>query len=411
MPKSFPGGRSWPASRFFYHIPFSPITQPEQLVIPLWYGGRASVSEGGKVKANSAVGHDRNGLPAFTKLAGKVRAVADFSHLVARPKEFDFPRLSVTVDVDTKQPEAAPPFKPQPRFWELTHQELCARLFQAGVMDIRQAALPDVVLYNALDPEPPLSANLRLLMERPRELLEGMRILNQLHRARWTRIAISRESGQLEARLRTMLASAVNLSLAMLDSVHPQQRPALLKQALSPEEDCAIYGMETALQVREAVVLGLPAATARCTVWNQAARTQANAEVPVGATARQVLGTDEETARHRKLVFGGLLSGRSHYSLEMPVARGTAGVLLLDVPQEQHATACTNCGRCGGICPSRLDPSEIYRAVRDCRTDRVGRLRLVGCLDCGLCSFICPARLELLQQLETGRMLMEGRLR
>ncbi len=401
------------------------------MAIPLWQGGRAAVNPGDKVNAYDVIGYDREGLPVHAPLGGKIRAVGDFPHLLARPKNFDFPRLTVFIDVDRKQAADPPPYRPLPRFWELSHQELCRRLLEAGVMDVCHQDLPRMVIYDALDLEPPLSANLRLLEERTVQLLEGMAVLNQLHNAIRSRLVIPEGQTILEDRLRTLLASSVNLSLHLADRAYPQGHPHLLRKEVFPEGRSAIYGMAQVLRAQEAVVHGRPVVDCHLSVWNLPGRKQRNLVVPVGTPAGYALWTDDlESKAWREtspeagdegvavgpvrdseltLVFGGLLSGRSYYSLEMPVQPDTRGLLLLKQSRPEPSP-CVNCGTCHRICPVGLHPSEIFQ--RTARLD-IRRLRALGlerCLDCGLCSWGCPSKIELMQQIAVGRMLLEGKL-
>lgn len=431
MSRKFPGGRRWPSKGFIYHKKFETVARPPELAVPLWQGGRASVKPGDKVNAFDVIGHDREGLPVHAPLGGKVRGVGDFPHLLARPHKLDFPRLTVFIDVDRRQTADPPPYRPLPRFWELTHQELCQRLLEAGVMDVCHQDLPRMVIYDALDLEPPLSANRQLLEERTVQLLEGMAVLNQLHNAIRSRLVISPGQSGLEARLRALLASSVNLSLHLADRAYPQGHHHLLRQEVFPEDRCAIYGMAQVMRTQEAVVQGRPVVDSHLTAWNMPARTQRNLVVPIGTPAGHALWSDELESKAWRaasptdrdesaavgpdrdsdmtLVFGGLLSGRSYYSLEMPVQPDTRGLLLLRQSRPEPS-ACLNCGACHKLCPVGLHPSEIHLRTARLEVRRLRELGLERCLDCGLCSWSCPSKIELMQQIAVGKMLIEGKL-
>lgn len=424
MKKKFPGGKTWPESNFIYHQPFEVLPDPPKLSLPLWRGGRAAVQPGESLERYALIGHDSRGLPVYAPLAGRVEQVGEFQHLWIRPQGLDFPKLTVTIRADASQPETVPPLGPKPRFWELTHGELCQRLYQAGVMDVRYQDLPPVIIYNALDLEPPLSANLRLLEERTAELIEGMRILNQLHRARFSRIVLCCRQQKLAERLKAMLASAVNTWLHPVEPVYPQEADRLLKEEVCPDDRAAIYDMQQVLWARQAVVLGRPVILRHVTVFNQGLGRARNLEVLLGTPSGYILGVKvasgdgEQSGRShdffdsfadKTLVLGGMLSGRSFYSLEMPVDRETKGVLLI-TRRTLKSKPCHNCGACHSLCPAGLYPSEIAAAVDKGDRRRISALKPEGCLDCGLCAWACPSGLELCQQIEVARMMSAGRL-
>ncbi|MBI4727290.1 4Fe-4S dicluster domain-containing protein [candidate division TA06 bacterium] len=410
MIKSIKGGRAWPHKNFIFDQPIETLPAPMALAIPLWHGGRAVVAKGDKIKANSQVGFDSMGLPVFTGLAGKVTGVADFPDLVARPKSFDFPRTTVFIEAEPDQPPRPPAFEPRPRFWELSKAELADRVFQAGVADLRKDDLEKLLIFDGLGLEPPLSCNVRLLMERPKELLEGMRIVMQIHGSIKARLALSSRMKGLNADLKSLLASAVNISIEKVEPKYPQQHRFLINQSIYQGQPSAIYGMEALLNVRRAVALGQPLATKFCNLGDDTKGQKRLAEVYLGASAAETLSLRPQDYSSLKLISGGLMSGTCYYSLQLPVDRNTAGLLFYrnQAPKENHS--CINCGQCLAICPVGLAPARIYPLVRDGQNEELTRLRPENCLECGLCTYACPSGLLLSHQIKVGKLILEGKL-
>jgi Na+-translocating ferredoxin:NAD+ oxidoreductase subunit C len=410
MTTSIKGGKAWPHKDFIFDQPIEALTAPKSLAITLWQGGRATVAKGDKVRANSQVGFDRNGLPVFTGLAGRVTAVADFPDLVARPKSFDFARTTVFIEADPDQPARPPVFEPRPRFWELSRTELADRVFQAGVADLRKEDLEKLLIFDGLDLEPPLSCNVRLMMERPKELIEGMRIAMQIHGSTRARLVLSSRMNELYATLRSLLASAVNISIQRVEPKYPQQNAYLLNRSVYQGQPSAIYRMEDLLNIRQAVVPGQPLATKFCTLADDTRGQKRLAELYIGTSAAETLSLRPQEYSNLKLISGGLLSGTCHYSLQLPVDRHTSGMMFHRGQPISGNRPCVNCGRCLDICPVGLVPARIYPAVRDGRNDELARLKPENCLECGLCTFGCPSGLLLSHQIKVGKLVLEGRL-
>jgi electron transport complex protein RnfC len=410
MVKSIRGGRAWPHKHFLFDRPISGVPRPAWLAIPLWHGGKPAVKKGEQVKAGSVVGHDRNGLPVFTALAGRVTEVGDFPHLVARPRNFDFTRTTVFIEVSPEQEPQAPPFPPQPRFWELSKAELTERLFRAGVTDLRDRELPRHLVFDGMDTEPPLSCNVRLLMERPQEVILGMRIIMQVHGSEKARLALSPEMKGLNRDMKSLLASAVNISIFRAAPRYPQQHPRLMKDIVYPGRSADIYNIEELLWIKQAVVDGQPLAAKCCTLRNDLRAERQLAWLPIGISAAQALGLDLQEYRNLRLVTGGLLTGQAYYSPEMPVSRDTHGILLLREQAGPEQQACIGCGQCLKICPAGLAPSRIYRLVRDAKREELPGTGLPQCLECGLCTYVCPSGLLLSSQIKVGKLMMEERL-
>ena len=410
MIKSIKGGKAWPHKNFIFDKPIEVLPAPKTLAVALWHGGRAMVAKGDKVKANSQVGSDSNGLPVFTGLAGKVTGVADFPDLVARPKNFDFPRTTVFIKVEDGQAARPPVFDPRPRFWELTKAELAGRIFQAGVADLRQDDLEKLLIFDGLDLEPPLSTNVRLLRERPQALIEGMRIVMQIHGSIKARLVLSSRMKELNSSLKSLLASAVNISIIRVEPKYPQQHGYLIRQSVYQGQPSAIYSMEALINVRRAVVTGQPLATKFCTLGDDTKGAKRLAEIYIGTSAAEALDLRPQDYSNLKLISGGLLSGTCYYSLQLPVDRNTAGLMFYRnlSPKENHP--CINCGQCLAICPVGLAPARIYPLVRDGQVEELASLKPENCLECGLCTHTCPSGLLLSHQIKVAKMVLEGKL-
>lgn len=410
MIKSIKGGKAWPHKHFIFSQPIEAWPAPGNLAITLWHGGRGVVAKGDKLKANSQVGFDQAGLPVFTGLAGKVTSVADFPDLVARPKAFDFSRTTVFIETELEQPARPPAFDPCPRFWKLSQAELADRLFMAGVADLRKDGLEKLLIFDGLDLEPPLSTNVRLLMESPAELIEGMRIVMQIHGSTRARLVLSSRMKGLYDKLRSLLASAVNISIQRVEPKYPQQHGTLIKRSVYQDQPSAIYDMEDLLNARRAVMQGQPLATKFCTVCDDTKGQKRLAELYIGSIASDILELRPVEYSNLKLISGGLLSGTCHYSTRLPVDRNSDGLLLYRGlnPGENHP--CINCGQCLSICPVGLAPARIYPLVRDGQNEELGRLKPENCLECGLCTFICPSGLLLSHQIKVSKLVLEGKL-
>ena len=99
------------------------------------------------------------------------------------------------------------------------------------------------------------------------------------------------------------------------------------------------------------------------------------------------------------------MMGISMRSLDVPVVKGTSGVLALSSrsAMQPAESNCLRCGRCVAACPMHLVPSELDHAVR--RRDYAGFERGGGmnCIECGCCTYDCPASRRLTQTCRDGK--------
>src|SRR5690606_34171504 len=79
---------------------------------------------------------------------------------------------------------------------------------------------------------------------------------------------------------------------------------------------------------------------------------------PISTLVEAAGGLPEDTG---KIVSGGPMMGKALSSLEIPVAKGTSGILL--IPQAEarrkQVVSCIRCGKCVEVCPMGLEPYLI----------------------------------------------------
>ena len=86
--------------------------------------------------------------------------------------------------------------------------------------------------------------------------------------------------------------------------------------------------------------------------------------------------------------------GVAQYSLDVPVSKGTSGIVLLrrDELAQFVGDACIRCGRCVRACPMQLNPSVLSVLVERLHFDDAGRHHVLDCIECGCCAYLCPSR-------------------
>ncbi len=107
----------------------------------------------------------------------------------------------------------------------------------------------------------------------------------------------------------------------------------------------------------------------------------------------------------KKIIFGGPIMGIAIYSENMPVVKGTTGILFFnekDVILEKEKD-CIRCGRCVEACPMGLLPCELHKFIKRREFEKAKEYSLLDCIECGSCAFACPARIKLVQSFKFGK--------
>jgi electron transport complex protein RnfC len=173
-----------------------------------------------------------------------------------------------------------------------------------------------------------------------------------------------------------------------------------------------VQNVASAATIAEVFETGMPLVERVVTVTGRGVRRPANLLVPVGTKLSYVLdacgGLTEDA---REIVFGGPMMGSAQGRLDVPLTKGTTGVVVLtsaDVHAED-ALPCIRCGRCLDACPVYLNPSLLGRMARVGRYEDMEPRHLGDCMLCGCCSYVCPSRIPLSQLFQVSKAMLRRR--
>ena len=169
----------------------SPITEaksPKIVVIPLSQHAGAPckpvVTIGQEVKKGEMIGEPGGfvSAPVHSSVSGKVIAISEFPNAMGRMVN------SIVIENDLKEEWTA--LKDAPDYMNISLEELKEKIKAAGIVGLGGAAFPtavklsppkekpiDVVIINGAECEPYLTADYRLMIEKPKEIIEGLKIL------------------------------------------------------------------------------------------------------------------------------------------------------------------------------------------------------------------------------------------
>ncbi len=101
------------------------------------------------------------------------------------------------------------------------------------------------------------------------------------------------------------------------------------------------------------------------------------------------------------------MMGFAFYDDQIPVLKGTSGILALPQKKRMTQTPCISCGKCIAACPMGLQPTRLYRLIEHREYEQAMKLNLMDCKECGCCSFSCPAHLPLVHGMKLGKKIGE----
>jgi electron transport complex protein RnfC len=395
---------------------------PQRIVVPvsqhIGAPAKPEVAIGDEVKRGQVIGSTTGFVssPVHSSISGKVIAIADFPTSVGRMVQ------SVVIESDGK--DEAVSFNEHPEYSSLSADEIRNIIKDAGIVGMGGAAFPtnvklsppkekpiDAVLINGAECEPYLTADHRLMVEHPKEVVEGLKIIMKSLNVKEGHIGIEENKPDAIEAMEAAVSGEPNIKVWPLEIKYPQGAEKMLIKAIKGREvpskglpmdvGVVVQNVGTALAVYEAVRFGKPLIERVVTVTGSGIKEPSNMMVRVGTLMSDVIeqfgGLVEGAV---KVISGGPMMGFAQWTLDVPVVKGTSGILVLaetEYVASDEYSACIRCGSCIDVCPMGLNPSSLSVYAEKGFYEDAKENNLFDCFECGSCAYVCPAKRPMVQ--------------
>lgn len=369
-------------------------------------------------------------VPMHAPVAGKVKAI----DLVLNPRGEMAPAIIIESDPDADQ-EA---IYGEPRDLErMTPEAIIQAVQSTGVVGLGGAAFPthvkmktpennrvDTIIVNGCECEPYLTTDFRVMIEQSEWIIEGARLARRAIGA--DKIIIAIENNKAEAISAMMKAAPKNepFSVQSLATKYPQGAEKMLTRALLARDvpsgglpsnvGAACFNVATLAQIGQLLPKGQGLISRVVTVSGGGCSRPGNYMVPLGVSLRCILehaGIRDDTCA---LINGGPMMGASMPSLDIPLTKGTTGLLALTADEIREGKAqiypCIRCARCVDACPIFLNPCMLgLLAKKERYEDMAENFHLNDCFECGCCSYVCPSNIPLVHFFRVAKAINRKR--
>ncbi|MDL2288404.1 electron transport complex subunit RsxC [Oscillospiraceae bacterium OttesenSCG-928-F05] len=384
-----------------------------------------TVRVGSLVKLGQVIGESSLPVsaPIHASVSGKVTAVEPRLH----PNGDKV--MSVVIENDFKD-EPDPSIAPRGSVESLSNEELLAAIKDAGIVGLGGAAFPthlkissglgkvDTLLINAAECEPYITSNHRALLEKPEEMIGGIRVLMKLFGLSRAYIGIEANKYDAVKVLKHALPQKQSdIVIKVLRTKYPQGGEKQLIYAVTKREvppgqlpasvGCAVFNVDTCAAIHRAITTGMPLIQRTVTVTGSAVANPKNLTCRIGTPFSDLVeGAGGYREEPYKVIMGGPMMGTALQGLDAPVIKATNALLSFsrDEDRVEKDPVCIRCGRCVGVCPMRLMPLYMYMHYGNENFPELEKLNLTDCIECGSCSFICPGRLHLAQSFKVAKV-------
>ena len=423
----------------------SPIRRsglPKQAVFSLYQhiGAPAKpvVAKGDTVKVGTVLAEADGfvSVPVHSSVSGrvsKIDAVVDAS---------GYRRPAIFVDVEGDEWEesidrsdAVVPLAGRP---DLTAESIVAKIREAGIVGMGGATFPchvkltppkgtkaECVVINAVECEPYLTADHRLMLEKPEEILIGTSLIMKAVGVDRGYIGIERNKPDAIALLQEKAKAYPHIEIVPLQVKYPQGGEKQLIAAVTGREVPAppalpihvgviVQNVGTTFAIYEAVMKNKPLFERVITVTGKNLQTPSNLLARIGTPMSQLIeecgGLPDDTG---KVIGGGPMMGKALQHLDVPVCKGSSGLLLLS-ERESRRTApqpCIRCAKCVSACPMGLEPYLLATASSLRKWDVAEENGITSCIECGSCQFTCPSFRPILDNVRMGKTTVMALIR
>ena len=412
---------------------------PKQAVFPLsqHIGAPAvpCVAKGDVVKVGTKIA-DAGGFVSaaiFSSVSGKVAKIDS----VIDASGYHKPAIFIDVDGDEWE-EGIDRSETLVKECSLKPEEIVEKIKNAGVVGMGGACFPthvklcpppdskaECVIINAVECEPYLTADHRLMLEKPEEILVGVSLLMKAAKVDKGYIGIENNKPDAIKLMQEKATAYPGIEIVPLKVKYPQggekqlidaviSRQVPAPPAIPISVGAVVQNVGTAYAVYEAVMKNKPLFERIVTVTGKSVTKPSNFLTRMGTPMSQLIeaagGLPADTG---KVIGGGPMMGKALMNIEVPICKGSSGVLIMNDKEARRGEArpCIRCAKCVSACPMGLEPFLLSTLSDHSEWERAEKEDIVSCIECGSCQFTCPSNRPLLDMIRLGKSTVMGIIR
>ncbi|MDO9593737.1 MAG: electron transport complex subunit RsxC [Lutibacter sp.] len=313
---------------------------------------------------------------------------------------------------------------------DLNPQEIIQRISDSGIVGLGGATFPshvklhlkedekiEYLLINGIECEPYLTSDHRLMLEKAEEILVGIDII--LFALHINKAIIGIENNKKDAieLFKQLAVNKENIQVTALEVKYPQGGEKQLIKALLNREvpknglpknvGAVVHNVGTVFAIYEAVQHNKPLIERVVTVTGKKLEHPSNFWVKIGTPISDLIneagGIEEGVG---KIINGGPMMGKALKNTEVPVTKGTSGILMISAEEtsRKEVNNCLRCGECIEACPMGLEPFLLMNYAEKGLFESAVKEAVLTCVECGSCSYVCPSNRPLLEYIRYGKI-------
>ena len=428
--KTFKGGvHPHDFKHFSNKVPIEDFPSPEKVIIHLsQHIGAPSnpiVKVGDLVKKGQKISEAGGfvSIPMHSSISGKVTNIGTYPHPLGTVQQ------AIEIENDNKN-EWVDCLEDHESYMDISIDEMKNRVKEAGICGMGGAGFPthvklsppenksiDTIILNGVECEPFLTADHRLMLEKPDEIVAGLKIIMKILGAKKGYVGIELNKKDAIKVMKDKLKNEKNFQVVPLHLRYPQGAEKQLIYAatrrkvpaggLPMDVGIVVHNVGTAFAIYEAVRYNKPCIERITTITGSIVKKPKNLRVPIGSSISDMIeycgGTTIDIA---KLISGGPMMGFAIPNMNTPITKTTSGIVLFGKNEivDTFEQPCLRCGRCVDACPMNLIPTFIVENVKNQNYEFAQKVNILDCMECGSCSYVCPSHIQIIQWIKLGKL-------
>ncbi len=429
MIRTFKGGIHPPYNKeFTKNKSIQEANVPELVIIPMSQHVGAPcepiVKPGDQVKRGQKIGEAKTfvSAPIHASISGKVIAVEPRPHCSGGMV------MSVVISSDGKD-EIFEGIKPYEKIESLSPEDIKNLIRDAGIVGMGGAGFPthvklspppdktiDTIIVNGAECEPYLTADHRLMLERPEDVVLGLEAIMKVTGVKRGYIAIEENKPDAINAIESIINGKEGIEVVSLLTKYPQGGEKQLIEAVTGRQvpsgglpmdvHVIVNNAGTCAAIANCLKTGMPLIDRITTVTGTGIKEPKNLLLRIGTPMSEVIkqcgGFDGEPG---KIIMGGPMMGQAQAEQQVPVIKSTSGILVMKKSDVEYTkqSPCIRCARCVDACPIHLLPTNIGRLAERGMWTEAEKFHALDCIECGCCAYECPAHIPLTQLIRLAK--------
>ena len=293
---------------------------------------------------------------------------------------------------------------------KIKKEEFLDIIEKAGIIGMGGAGFPthmkyktdkniELLIVNAVECEPYITADYSIMNEKCNELLEGINNIIRINKINNAILAIKKTNVEVIKKFKEIIDKYPKIELRIVRDIYPMGwERTLIKEVTKKEYNILpielgiiVNNISTIFAINNALKHDIPLVERIITITGENVKNPGNVMVKIGTSVNEILKFMGGILDDSVLISGGPMMGVEINKTDYIKPQMNC-ILVLPKPKEENIINCLRCGKCVSACPANLAPVLI----KECSDkEELIKLQVNKCISCGLCSYICPSRIDL----------------